>query len=510
MTITADSPLIGNPSGTIHEAIVWAGQENAEYIREVWRLSEWTGLDPALIVAQWAHETADGTSPRWVNNRNPAGLGIEADSDADPATLTQTDAAQLHIWCLVFTVTKPLSAAFNLPQSTRAFTTRWMRKIEERNYPHPVETVADLQKRYVDSSGEPQAVWGWDERYASKLVAKHRAMFGAQEAPPVSESLVFGRVPYPAVTERHLPLGGWVKSGAPAVPEAVVWHRMIGTLWGTDGWFFGGNAATAYGIGVVSIDGADDAGRIIEWMDPASGYYGESSGPAKAPYGDGALFVERFGVSGVNRLTKAIEISGNYDTPLDEPARAAIVALTAYFADQRRIPWSLFPMVPDQGRSFVIWHQEFTGPAEKVCPGAVVMAETSALIARVRDVLKAAQTVTDEPKPPVYAAPELPDWWEAHAAQSWPSDADWNGLRFRVARRRAEALKPAVRRSRPADDAPKSGPNLLVREKVNVERTVQTEVVKNGKTKRIDWIVTSDGHYIRAASVSPRIVIAPR
>jgi len=71
-------------------------------------------------------------------------------------------------------------------------------------------------------------------------------------------------------------------------------------------------------------------------------------------------------------------------------------------------------------------------------------------------------------------------------------------------------LKPAVRRSRPADDAPKSGPNLLVREKVNVERTVQTEVVKNGKTKRIDWIVTSDGHYIRAASVSPRIVIAPR
>lgn len=365
-------------------------------------------------------------------------------------------------------------------------------------------TILELIERYApaNDSNDPSA-------YAAIVAA--RVTSWQQEETPVSDTLVFGRVPYPVVTERHLPLGGWVKAGAPAAPEAVVWHRMIGSLWGTDGWFFGGNAATAYGIGVTSIDGADDAGRIIEWMDPASGHYGESSGPAKAPYGDGALFVQRFGVSNVNRLTKAIEISGNYDTPLDEPARRSIVALTAYWADQKRIPWHQFPIVPGTQRSFVIWHQEITGPAYKACPGWQVMNETSALIARVRDVLKAAQTITEQPKPPVYEPSQLPEWWEQSIVQSWPSDADHDGVRYRVARRNVEALKTAVRRSKPDAHAPKSGPNFLVREKANVERVLTIPTVNaKGKTVNVHWILTADGHYVAASSFSPQIIVKPR
>ena len=77
----------------------------------------------------------------------------------------------------------------------------------------------------------------------------------------------------------------------------------------------GQHAATAYGVGVVSIDGQDDAGKIIEMIDPDNRpYYGEQPAPVSAPYGDGAKFVQRFGVGRVNPQTVAIEISGNYET----------------------------------------------------------------------------------------------------------------------------------------------------------------------------------------------------
>lgn len=207
-----------------------------------------------------------------------------------------------------------------------------------------------------------------------------------------AQAIVFGNVPKPDVYVSHLngaghPMMGY--SDPTIAVEGVVWHRMVGTLWGTDSWFHQGKAATEYGIGVAATDGINSAGQIIEWIDPANGHwYGHSSGPVSEPYGDGALFVDRFGVARVNPQTVAIEISGNYGTPLDDAARESLVALTAYFADQRQIPWSEFPTVPDQGRSFVMWHQEFTIGTGKVCPGDVVMGETSPLIDEVKEYLR--------------------------------------------------------------------------------------------------------------------------
>lgn len=203
--------------------------------------------------------------------------------------------------------------------------------------------------------------------------------------------ITYGNVPKPNMTLSHLdysnPMIGY--SSQVNVIEGVVYHRMLGSLHGTDGWFHGGNAATAYGVGVISIDGSDDAGRIIEWIDPSNGhYYGESSGPVNQPYGDGLAFVNRFGTSRVNPQTVAIEISGNYDTALDEPARDAIAALSAYYADQRKLPWDQYPEVPGQGRNFTHWHQEFCKGTGKECPGEVVMNATSDLIERTIAILK--------------------------------------------------------------------------------------------------------------------------
>ena len=207
-----------------------------------------------------------------------------------------------------------------------------------------------------------------------------------------TQAIVFGNVPKPDVYVSHLngaghPMMGY--SDSSIAVEGVVWHRMVGTLWGTDSWFHQGMAATEYGIGVAATDGVNSAGQIIEWIDPANGHwYGHASGPVSQPYGDGLRFVNRFGVNRVNPQTVAIEISGNYGTPLDDAARESLIALTAYFADQRQIPWSEFPNVPGEERSFVLWHQEFTIGTGKVCPGDVVIGETSPLIDEVAEYLR--------------------------------------------------------------------------------------------------------------------------
>lgn len=311
--------------------------------------------------------------------------------------------------------------------------------------------------------------------------------------------LVFGRVPYPAVVESHLsePNPYLVMSGAPndANVEAVFWHRMIGSWHGTNTWFHGGNAATAYGVSVAATDGV--GGKIFEWMARNSGAYGESSGPANGPYGDGAKLIAKVGVNSVNRTTKAIEISGNYDTPLDEAARKAIVALTAYFADRREIPWTEFPNVPGEDRSFVCWHNEITGLAYKQCPGSVVMAETPALIQRVKDLLRTHQEGVSAPAPTQYAKPILPPWWEDQLGKTYPTDQSDGSAKVYVMQRNFVATEETRRLDRAGGrNAKRTGPNLKAGEKIHGERL-----------RSDGFVITVDGHYVSMNKLSPRVRI---
>src|SRR4030095_6798496 len=95
-------------------------------------------------------------------------------------------------------------------------------------------------------------------------------------------------------------------------------------------------------------------------------------------------------------------ISGNYDTPLDDPVKDALAALSAYFADIRGIPWHDYPAVPGQDRNFTLWHQEFTIGTGKECPGSIVMNETGDLIERTKAILKEYQE-SGSSSPPKYA-----------------------------------------------------------------------------------------------------------
>lgn len=225
----------------------------------------------------------------------------------------------------------------------------------------------------------------------------------------------YGQVPHPAFTIRDIPGSintAWDDLG-PRTIRGVVWHRMEGSLWGTDAYFRTGGenggaarARTDYGIGVLLTDGTANAGKILRWTDPRGKMSPWANGRLSAPYGDGLAFYKRWGVTGINRDLVSIEISGQGKTALDPQARLAIAALTAYWADQYKVPWDVFPQVPGEGRSFVIWHQEFTKGTGKLCPYEVVISETDALVAQAKSILRQYQTqvaptptVTPQPIP---------------------------------------------------------------------------------------------------------------
>lgn len=213
----------------------------------------------------------------------------------------------------------------------------------------------------------------------------------------------FGQVPHPAAREdwcTDRQNMAWDSLGQ-RTPRGVVLHRMIGTLWGTSSWFKQGAgrspSLTDYGVGVGSIDGAANDGLILRWNDPTGAARpgcspnrsGWASGPVNKPYGNGKAFLDDCGsINCVNRDQVSIEISGNYETPLSSRAFESIAQLVAYWADQARIPWTTFPMIPGKNYGFIRWHQEFTIGTGKICPGGVVMKETPVIVERVKQILR--------------------------------------------------------------------------------------------------------------------------
>lgn len=179
--------------------------------------------------------------------------------------------------------------------------------------------------------------------------------------------------------------------------KGFVLHRMLGSLTGTDQYF-------RQHAGGLTDYGTDNlTGKIYRWNDPLGlphpGVSANRSGWASGrynvngdAYGDGRAFVVKYGLNGINRDQVSWEIDGFYGDPWSDTAMKIAAIACAHYAHNYGIPWDKFPIAPQDGFSFVRWHQEFTGPAEKLCPGAVVMNQTSAWIEIVRVVMKAAQT----------------------------------------------------------------------------------------------------------------------
>lgn len=297
----------------------------------------------------------------------------------------------------------------------------WKARLLDPNYAYrDTVTVADLIAIYAPASdnNDPRA-------YAARVTEMVKTwpglyggtMAGTNATTDKRGTIIFGLVPHPPYHLRPIskPNGFGMDNLGQRTPKGVVWHRMLGGLASTETYFRmpTTDALTDYGIGVGGYDAKALNGVIYRWNDPHGFQSGWASGKVIAPYGDGAAFVRKYGLNAVNRDQVSVEVAGQYDTPLTEEVREAIAAITAYYADQYGIPWDEFPIAAVDGFSFVRWHQEFTGPQEKPCPGSVIIRETPALIERTRAIMRRYQEVGAQPDVPgtdQYARPVTYEW----------------------------------------------------------------------------------------------------
>ena len=509
MTITPDFPIRGTTTITPGQMVAYAKSRGAKGEYEVFLPAMHAdararGINPLVPYGMWDVETDTGRSSRWTEHGDPAGLGVFADDT--PTSVHGLTGPQSAAALIAELATKmerrpiPEVGGFDVRDFDPHFA-RVESFVERADWP-PIETIADLNKKLRDSN---DYTWAANPEHADAIVARITALLAFAAAHPDEENPtmpdpVFGRAPHPDYVDRPIskPEGNGQNDLGQRSVKGVVLHRILGTLWGTDSYFRGPvGALTDYGVGVASIDGAERDGQILRWNDPLGRQAGWASGPVSGAYGDGIAFVNKYGIDAVNRDQASIEISGNYDTPLTEAARDAIAGLIAYWADQAEIPWDVFPVTPGDGFSFVRWHQEFTLGTGKVCPGPEVMGETSALIERARQIMRAAQTGGKRSAPPPYATPELPAWWAESLAQLRPGDRSEGDVKYRVLRRNFRVKVQTTRRSKPDPRSAVSGPKLAVGELLFSERLVEA----NGKS----FVLTNDGHYVLASKLSPKV-----
>lgn len=214
-------------------------------------------------------------------------------------------------------------------------------------------------------------------------------------------TIVFGRVPMFSFTDRYIAEKkqgfGWDNLGQRDV-YWVTLHRMVGKLWGTDGWFRNPavSSITDFGIGNAVTSGAANDGLILRWNDPLGIRSGWASGPVSTPYGDGLAAVNKYGINGVNRFGVSIEGDGT-DEPFSANAWAALVRFIAYWADYAKVPYTDFPLNPHTGFSFVIFHEEFTYGTGKRCPFPWLKGKVLELIADVKAYLQKYQLADSTP-----------------------------------------------------------------------------------------------------------------
>jgi hypothetical protein len=231
----------------------------------------------------------------------------------------------------------------------------------------------------------------------------------------LSMTITFGRVSHPPFRDRLIPdsdTTAWDDLGARR-PLGVVFHTMVGTLWGTDRYFrTGAPALTDYGVGGTT-DGPVWDGVILRWNDPRGRRSGWANGGSDGLEGDGPLFVRTLGVDAINRDLVSIERSDGADitTPVSPKQFESMCALTAYWFDQAHVPWDRFPVNPSVGSGIVthFLHKEF---ATKGCPWAAVADRIDEFQARIRAILRAAQE-NEQPGSPIPPKPVTPDhdWW---------------------------------------------------------------------------------------------------
>jgi hypothetical protein len=346
-----------------------------------------------------------------------------------------------------------------------------------------------------------------------------------------------GLIPLPPFIDRLIPDAhnkAWNNLGQRNA-NGFVLHRQLGSNWGTDKWFRFDPDTNRWPVGLTDYGQDNITGELIRWNDPlgdahtvhatrnpVSNFWtyedsgsafkvgpnraGWASGSVNEPYGDGLAFINKYGINAVNRDQVSWEIDGFYSDEWSVTAMQIAAQVCAHYAHDYGIPYDAWPIAPNDGFSFVRWHQEFTIGSGKVCPGTIVMQQTSQFIEMVREVLRTYQVkpAGGEIEQPTYTATVLPEWWAESVERQRPTDAKHNGATAYVMRRNFKAVDNTVRRSEPSTDAEPSGPSVKADEKVYTER-----LWTNPETGQ-EWLIENAGHWLLASKFSPDVRIKPR
>jgi hypothetical protein len=428
MSYSPTAPLKGQPrlAGAQAFTAIKSKIPNTEHtavkawIETVYDYAPKMELNPDLILGQAILETGWFTSAWWKIRRNSGGLGITGDAAQNNASQTWTDGNFSAIGHLAHVV------AYVYGKDWPAF---WPKTLESPKI-YDVRFFAPIDAGYrATTLKDLNGTWAIDpdNNYHGKIADRTNEVLRLAGSPPPPtggtpvESLVYGRVPMPAMVDRLIPDAvnmAWNNLGQRII-RGCVWHTMYGTLRGTDGYFrtFANaratniGALTDFGVGVNGPDSAADDGVILLWNNPsgraATGVSANrapwANGTLSGPIGDALLFWQRYGTSAINRDLVSIERSGNGTTALTPKSRAAIVALTAYYADQYKVPWTDFPfVVPEGRRSFVLHHGEINAGKRNTCPGPIVEQQTNDMILQVKEILRQYQTgIISKPGEPV-------------------------------------------------------------------------------------------------------------
>ncbi|CAA9534668.1 MAG: hypothetical protein AVDCRST_MAG73-1263 [uncultured Thermomicrobiales bacterium] len=359
-----------------------------------------------------------------------------------------------------------------------------------------LQTIGPIIRRWAPASDPNTGTIGPNkpEEYIRRVIANMTEWQDILESDEAEDratgDVVFGRVPHPPFEDHLIPDHATVAYDdlGQRNPVGTCVHRLDGPLVGTDGWLrsvpdgnkfacpdpdtaeaanWGGcRAMTDYVIG-GAIDGDLD-GAIWRWNDPTGAPHpGVSANRSPWANGktnglkeNGRIFFDTCGQNAVNRDLVSIELSGwsnetwhgKPETPVSDAQFESLCQLVAYWHDQARVPWDVFPSHPTLGIVTQLQHREFTGV--KDCPFPAVKNLTLQYRERVKQIMREAQTGTtggaphhDDPVDPQREVPIEPRTRFVKPSRPPEFDGSNKQIRdvlFHAARQTVEVAEPVL------------------------------------------------------------------
>jgi len=378
MTVSLTDSLVQKSRGTVDQAIKYLKTPSSKleftkaYLRELWRLCELTGIDFAFAASQFAHETARGTSDAWIDEGNPAGIGI-MDGGQRESMIYDTGekaarAQMVHLYAYVLG---------KIPQNSELFNYISL----DPRYDNVFSGNMGGTIKRIEQFGNGK--WATDPNYAEGIVAHANAGLTTGGTAPTGGNMT------PTIIDKYLHVAqdGYAGVNRRYIGanehKIIVLHIQEGTSWGSWTWF---HNTTASSTVFANRDGS--IWRLVPEADAPW-----TNGDVSSPTAAGWRVINAYG-SDPNYYTLSIETEG-------------------YASSNNAMGWQAWPK-PQAQLDAVVWQvkdwmQRYNIPIENVlrhadinqvsrpgCPG-------DAYYNYVINAVKNSGPVT--PVEPVYAKP---------------------------------------------------------------------------------------------------------